>query len=410
MTKVSNKSLFCVNVLVVIALIFLVGPSFAAPQRMYSGPEKPASETALVMGATMEINIESCDGVKVSKLEVTVLPGEHTVEMSPRGSTSNAFLKFTADAGHTYIIDVERAKNIQGAFYHPFILDKTTGKRVSQLFIPPSKLEERLEKVDKWTKEHPQSANFWAEKGDLLNKLKRYSEALSALETAVSLKSDDGAIWNVKSFSLYQLGRYEEALADIEKAIKLRGNDNDKKGKETILKKIEERKSTTPREKYEGNIVDGKRTGKGTLTWPNGDKFEGDFVNDHRTGKGILTYANGNRYEGDFVNDKLMGKGTYTRANGEKYEGDFVDNKPTGKGVGIRPNGDMFEGDFVNGIPHGKGTVTWANGDRYEGNLVKGKPSGEGTVTRANGTKCTAVFQDGQPVGGSSCTVGDTGF
>ena len=29
---------------------------------------------------------------------------------------------------------------------------------------------------------------------------------------------------------------------------------------------------------YEGNLVDGKRTGKGKFTWPDGTIYEGDFV------------------------------------------------------------------------------------------------------------------------------------
>jgi len=43
--------------------------------------------------------------------------------------------------------------------------------------------------------------------------------------------------------------------------------------------------------------------------------------------------AEGNRYEGDFVDGKRTGKGTFTWANGNKYEGDFVDGKFHGKGT-----------------------------------------------------------------------------
>ncbi len=229
MTKVSNKSLFCVNVLVVIALIFLAGLSFAAPQRMYTGPERPASETALVKGAASEINIVSCDGVKATKLEVSVLPGEHVIEMSFRGdmeySEDTSFLKFTAEAGHTYIVDREDVKNQQGAFYNPFILDKTTGKRVSDNVIPPSKLEERLVSVERYLKGHPQNADFLAEKGALLTMLGRYEEALPALEAAISYKSDSAGLWAAKSAVLYQMKRYNDALTAIDRAIQLLPNE-----------------------------------------------------------------------------------------------------------------------------------------------------------------------------------------
>lgn len=58
---------------------------------------------------------------------------------------------------------------------------------------------------------------------------------------------------------------------------------------------------------YEGNLVDGKRTGKGKYTWPSGNVYEGDFVDGERTGKGKYTDANGNIYEGDFVDGEFMG-------------------------------------------------------------------------------------------------------
>ena len=84
MFKTRSKLLCCVKVMAVAASIFLVG-SCSATTRMYPGPERPASETALVRGATTEINIESCDGAKVTSTSVVVLPGDHTIEMSFRG-------------------------------------------------------------------------------------------------------------------------------------------------------------------------------------------------------------------------------------------------------------------------------------------------------------------------------------
>ena len=60
---------------------------------------------------------------------------------------------------------------------------------------------------------------------------------------------------------------------------------------------------------YEGNLVDGKRTGKGKFTFSNGDVYEGDWVDDKMTGKGKITNADGDVYEGDFVDGKFNGKG-----------------------------------------------------------------------------------------------------
>jgi len=46
-----------------------------------------------------------------------------------------------------------------------------------------------------------------------------------------------------------------------------------------------------------------------------------------------MTYPNGDRYEGDWVDQKRTGKGLYTWPTDERYEGDFYDNWRTGKGV-----------------------------------------------------------------------------
>ena len=37
---------------------------------------------------------------------------------------------------------------------------------------------------------------------------------------------------------------------------------------------------------YDGALEEGKRNGKGTMTYFNGDKYEGDWLNDLRDGEG----------------------------------------------------------------------------------------------------------------------------
>ena len=111
MFKTRSKLLCCVKVLAVAASIFLVG-SCSATTRMYPGPERPASETALVGGATSEINIESCDGVKVTSTSVVSFARRpyHRDVLQWRNGVfqDNSFLKFTAEAGHTYRVDRRR--------------------------------------------------------------------------------------------------------------------------------------------------------------------------------------------------------------------------------------------------------------------------------------------------------------
>ena len=153
---------------------------------------------------------------------------------------------------------------------------------------------------------------------------------------------------------------------------------------------------------YEGEVVDGKRTGKGVYVWTSGpyegDRYEGDFVDGKHTGKGVYVWANGERYEGDFVDGKLTGKGVLVWTNGNRYEGDFVDGKRTGKGVFVWANGGRYEGDFVDGYFNGKGKI-WKNGNRYEGDFVDGKRTGKGVFVCANGDRYEGDFVDDKRTG-----------
>ena len=40
--------------------------------------------------------------------------------------------------------------------------------------------------------------------------------------------------------------------------------------------------------KYEGDFLEGRFTGEGTLTWPNGDEYRGQIKNSRMHGEGIL--------------------------------------------------------------------------------------------------------------------------
>ena len=152
-------------------------------------------------------------------------------------------------------------------------------------------------------------------------------------------------------------------------------------------------------DKYEGDFVNGKLQGRGTLTWgPKskwaGDKYEGGWVNGKQQGKGIYTYGNGDKYEGDFVNGKMQGRGTLTwgpksKWTGDKYEGDWVNDKQQGKGIFTYGNGDKYEGDWINGKQQSRGTFTYGNGDKYEGDFVDGKFTSRGKFTCSNGKQFT---------------------
>lgn len=61
------------------------------------------------------------------------------------------------------------------------------------------------------------------------------------------------------------------------------------------------------------------RTGRGILSWRDGEKYDGTFKDDELDGTGVYYYANGDRYEGQFKNGVKHGRGIYHFANGDRY-------------------------------------------------------------------------------------------
>jgi hypothetical protein len=68
---------------------------------------------------------------------------------------------------------------------------------------------------------------------------------------------------------------------------------------------------------------------KGTLQYSNGDIYEGEWKNGKRDGKGTIIYGNGefkgDKYVGDWLNDIKNGEGIYYYAIGDKYYGEWKD-------------------------------------------------------------------------------------
>ncbi len=58
--------------------------------------------------------------------------------------------------------------------------------------------------------------------------------------------------------------------------------------------------------RYVGGVLQGKRSGKGTIFWQDGTRFIGLFENDLRNGPGTLILPDGNVYTGFFDNDELI--------------------------------------------------------------------------------------------------------
>jgi len=63
------------------------------------------------------------------------------------------------------------------------------------------------------------------------------------------------------------------------------------------------------------------------LIWTDGERYEGEFVDGKRTGKGIYIASGGYRYEGYFVNGKRAGKGKLLTAEGKPRALEFQTDK-----------------------------------------------------------------------------------
>lgn len=150
---------------------------------------------------------------------------------------------------------------------------------------------------------------------------------------------------------------------------------------------------TSNEHRYVGEFQAGKMHGAGTFHWPDGRVYEGAFANDKRHGRGRLTWPDGRVFEGRFVNDRRQGLGTLTWPNGNAYSGEFRAGQITGAGRLVWDNEDVYEGDFVNGERSGWGLQTWRNGNRYIGEWKANRRDGIGAHHWKDGTVYRGQFK-----------------
>ncbi|CAF4150246.1 unnamed protein product [Adineta steineri] len=98
--------------------------------------------------------------------------------------------------------------------------------------------------------------------------------------------------------------------------------------------------------RYEGEMKDGKKHGKGQMEYANGDKYTGIYVENNITGQGVYIHANGSRYEGQWKDNKKHGQGNLNFASGGRYTGDWIEGNRTGHGIYIFANGDRYESRY----------------------------------------------------------------
>ncbi|NER32712.1 MAG: tetratricopeptide repeat protein [Oscillatoria sp. SIO1A7] len=68
----------------------------------------------------------------------------------------------------------------------------------------------------------PDDLMLWFNRGNFLNKLGRYQEALASFDKALEIKPGMPVLWNNRGAALYDLGRYSEAIASCDKALEIK--------------------------------------------------------------------------------------------------------------------------------------------------------------------------------------------
>ncbi|MCP4441457.1 MAG: peptidase C14 [Aureispira sp.] len=145
--------------------------------------------------------------------------------------------------------------------------------------------------------------------------------------------------------------------------------------------------------RYEGNFVEGKRSGKGKFVYANGDVYDGNWVDGKPKGYGSRIYKNGKIKSGEWNAGRLV------RADKPRLTREcLVGNCKDGHGKSVDSGGNKYEGNFKNGMYDGYGEMKYASGDRYVGYFGKGVPNGKGSFYRTNGHVDTGEFFNGKPV------------
>ena len=149
---------------------------------------------------------------------------------------------------------------------------------------------------------------------------------------------------------------------------------------------------------YEGELDEnGKPHGRGKWMYPDGT-YDGGWKHGLAEGEGTLkwTDADGEQYEykGGWKDDKYHGKGTYKWADGRSYEGHWKDDKKNGHGVMTYANQDVYDGEWRASEMHGSGVLKYANGDIYDGQWKNDHRDGQGTMKYHNGDVYEGEFSN----------------
>lgn len=153
---------------------------------------------------------------------------------------------------------------------------------------------------------------------------------------------------------------------------------------------------------YQGTLEEGLLQGNGREYDQDGLLlYEGNFVDGVRSGEGSLYEAGVLVYEGQFSGGVANGMGTAYDEGVKCYQGAFVDGLYEGEGIAYYPNGQRsYAGSFAQGLYEGEGTAYDLDGQVcYKGSFAQGLYDGSGTVYLSDGSQIRAEFTAGMSNG-----------
>jgi len=111
----------------------------------------------------------------------------------------------------------------------------------------------------------------------------------------------------------------------------------------------------------------------------------------------IKKYDHGDRYEGELKDGKRNGRGIYIYPDGSRYTGEWRNGQKHGWGIYKWTNGNQYEGEWANGDRHGSGTLVFADGGIYRGTWVNGK-TGDSTTQKNSEEYFTPISEKTYPL------------
>ena len=130
---------------------------------------------------------------------------------------------------------------------------------------------------------------------------------------------------------------------------------------------------------YQGEFKDGLSEGQGTYVVDH-INYTGEWREDKQHGKGVERTIGGHIYEGDYVNGEKTGKCKIIFNDESVYEGGIKCGKFNGYGRIMWSDGKVFEGNFKNGLKDGLGSLSIPRKGKFEGNYKKGSKNGSGSI------------------------------